>query len=97
MASTRSMAPFIPVGMIGVVALFVVLARLPDNSALKGALTNGTASSAAVSDGCAVDAVGVACRCVVRAEDECSDMQGKFYAKKDGGIDACLKVCASAE
>ncbi|HRH94093.1 MAG TPA: hypothetical protein PKV72_06210, partial [Candidatus Peribacteria bacterium] len=64
MASTRSMAPFIPVGMIGVVALFVVLARLPDNSALKGALMNdGAASSAAVSDGCAVDAVGVTCRC----------------------------------
>jgi hypothetical protein len=92
------MAPFIPVGMIGVVALFVVLARLPDNSALRGALTNdGNTSSAAVSDACAVDAVGVTCRCVVRAEDECSDMQGKFYAKKDGGIDACLKVCAAAE
>lgn len=99
-SSTRSLAPFIPVGMLGVIALFVVLARLPDNNTLRGSLMHESSSSsseAAVSDGCAVDAVGVACRCVVRGADECAAMEGTFYAKTDGGIDACLAVCTAAE
>ena len=78
--------------------MIVVVARLPDNSMLRGALT-GEPPPAAATDGCAVDAVGLKCRCVVRAEDECMDMGGTFYARATldaggfGGIDACFAVC----
>jgi hypothetical protein len=93
----RNMAPFAAIGMIGVVAAFVVLARLPDNSALRGALTGTSPSSEAATDACAVSAVGLKCRCIVRDEAECEDMDGTFYARVDGGIDACLAICAATE
>ncbi len=89
----RQVAPFAAVGMIGVVAAFVVLARLPDGSALKGALTGETPKSEASTDACAVDAVGLKCRCIVRDEAECGDMEGTFYARAEGGIEACQKAC----
>lgn len=92
-----ALAPFMPIGMIGVLALVVVIARLPDNSALRAELTG------AATDGCAVDAVEVECRCVVRDEKECKKMGGTFYSRTKvnaaglGGIDACLAVCAAGE
>jgi hypothetical protein len=96
---TNARAPFIAVGMIGVLAAFVVVARLPQNSALRGALTGDapatTSSATAVTDGCAVSAVGLKCRCVVRDEAACKEMDGTFYAKDDGGIDACVQACSA--
>lgn len=95
---TAARAPFIAIGMIGVLAAVVVVARLPQNSALRGALTGNTpAAETPVTDGCLVSAVGLQCRCVVRGEQDCKEMGGTFYAKDDGGIDACETACRASE
>jgi hypothetical protein len=32
---------------------------------------------------------------VVRDEAACKEMDGTFYAKDDGGIDACVQACSA--